>query len=139
ILGLSIMGYPPVADELPGIVIKPELPSEIGETLRIRQDINLKILAGSNIASKFGIVIRPGKLEVKYPFSDGDSLPETGFGVRALYAPDSSKILLGNSTSSRIEIKSASLDFSFVTNRSETNFIIGFEMPDLLLVIDTME
>ncbi len=136
-LGLAILDLPEVEGKLPGIILQPALPAEIQlPTLRLREDVNLLIKAGSNIASLFGILIRPGEITVKYPFQDGQ-LPSFGFGAGIEYAPVEIKTLLGDETGVRLEVKGAALEFNFLFNGNDPEVKIGGQLRDFALVINT--
>ncbi|MVM29217.1 hypothetical protein GO755_04170 [Spirosoma sp. HMF4905] len=134
-LGLAILDLPSVNGKLPGLIIQPALPSEItGPTLRIREDVNLIINAGSNIASLFGILIRPDDISVKYPFQDGQ-LPSVGFGAGIEYAPTQAQTLIGDDNATRLELKGGTLEFSFLFNGNDPELKIGGSLKDFALVL----
>ncbi|GAB4042321.1 DUF6603 domain-containing protein [Spirosoma litoris] len=134
-LGLAILDLPSVNGKLPGLIIQPALPAEItGPTLRVREDVNLVIKVGSNIASLFGILIRPDDISVKYPFQDGQ-LPSAGFGAGIEYAPAQTQTLLGDANATRLELKGGSLAFSFLFNGNDPELKIGGSLNDFALVL----
>jgi hypothetical protein len=133
-LGLSVLDLPAVNGKLPGIIIQPALPSQIGSVLRIREDINLLIKANSNIAALFGVLIRPGEIVVKYPFQDGQ-LPSAGFGAGIEYAPALAKTVVGNDGGTRLELKGGSLEFNFTFNGTDPELKIGGSLRDFALVL----
>ena len=136
-LGLAILDLPAVGGKMPGIIIQPALPAEITlPTLRLREDVNLLIKAGSNIASLFGILLRPNDISVKYPFQDGQ-LPTVGFGAGIEYAPTTTKTILGDETGVRLEVKGAMLEFNFLFNGNDPEVKIGGQLRDFALVINT--
>ncbi|GAB3945961.1 hypothetical protein GCM10028805_15900 [Spirosoma harenae] len=134
-LGLAILDLPAVDGKLPGIIVQPALPSEITlPELRIREDVNLIVRAGTNIASLFGLLIRPGDISVKYPFQDGQ-LPSAGFGAGVEYAPTQTRTVVGNDGGTRLELKGGSLEFSFLFNGNEPEVKIGGKLTDFALVL----
>jgi hypothetical protein len=135
-LGLAVLDLPAVDTRLPGIIIQPALPSEITlPTLRVREDVNLIIRAGTNIASLFGILIRPGEISVKYPFQDGQ-LPSAGFGVGVEYAPVQTQTVVGSENGTRLELKGGSLEFSFLFNGTDPELKIGGKLTDFALILN---
>jgi hypothetical protein len=132
IIGLSVMDAPAVGDKKPGIIIRPYLPTEITiSPLRIREDINLSIQAGSNVPILFGFVIRPGLLEVAYPNKDG-ALPQTGFGIGVEYTPSKPSIILGDENESRLEMKGASISFG-LKMAGDLELLFKADVKDLTL------
>ncbi|GAB3325626.1 hypothetical protein GCM10027299_23990 [Larkinella ripae] len=137
-LGLSVLDVPAVNGKLPGLIIQPALPSRIGSLLRIREDVNLLVRAESNIASLFGILIRPGEIRIKYPFQDGQ-LPTAGFGAGIEYAPALAKTVVGNDTGTRLELKGGSLEFNFWFNGNDPELKISGSLRDFALVLKATE
>jgi len=138
-IGLEILELPQAETKMPGIIIQPNIPSEIGERLRIREDINLRIKAGSNIAEQFGILIRPGDISVKYPFQGGTELPDFGFGAGVEFTPATSTVLLGSAGSTRIEALGGSIDFAFRFTNEKPELIFGFDLKGLALILQASE
>ena len=138
-IGLAILPLPQEGPKLPGIIIQPVIPSEIGATLRIRDDLTMRVAAGSNIGSLFGLVIRPGEISVRYPFQGGTTLPDFGFGAGVDYAPADPTLLLGSEGSTRIQLKGASSDFTFRFTNAEPEIILGAELKGLALILQAGE
>ncbi|HYX08928.1 MAG TPA: DUF6603 domain-containing protein, partial [Bacteroidales bacterium] len=133
-LGLAILKLPGIDGKLPGIVLQPSIPSEIGTTLRIREDIDFRLKAGSNIAAMFGILIRPDEISVEYPFKDG-SLPDFGFGAGMDYKPSDALILLGSENNTRLEFNGFSFDFEFNFTDGDPEVELGALLNGLAIVI----
>jgi hypothetical protein len=91
--------------ELPGIVIQPQIPSGLPLTFPLSDSVDFSIRAGSDIASQFGVLIRPGELSVRYPFAPGTDLPQAGFGVALDYRPDTATLLLGDASATRLSMQ----------------------------------
>ena len=138
-IGLSILELPAMGSDLPGLLLQPNIPSELGATLRVRDDVNLRVKAGSNIAQQFGILIRPNKIEVKYPFQSGAQLPDFGFGIGVDYAPPAARLLIGSNGSTRLQVQGASFDLDFRFKTGEPEIIIGFEIRGLALILQASE
>jgi hypothetical protein len=138
-IGLSILELPKIGANLPGILLQPNIPSELGATFRVRDDVNLRVKAGSNIAQQFGILIRPNKIEVKYPFQNGAQLPDFGFGIGVDYAPANPKLLIGSDGSTRLQVQGVSFDFEFRFKSGDPEVIVGFEIKGLALILQASE
>jgi len=134
-LGFSILEFPAETGKMPGLIIQPQLPSEIYAELRIREDVMLRIKGGSNIATLFGIVITSDGIELRYPFADGTTLPDFGFGMGFDYTPTKSVTILGNSDGTRLEFQGLIFDFAFTFTDGDPEVEIGAEMTGLALVI----
>ncbi|MEO8513358.1 MAG: DUF6603 domain-containing protein [Ignavibacteria bacterium] len=137
-IGLALLEYPSVAGKLPGLILQPNIPSEIGAELRVREDIYLRLIAGSNIASLFGFIITPELIDIKYPFADG-TLPDFGFGIGIDFRPASPAILLGSAGATRLEMLNAAFDFEFKFTDSQPEVILGFDFNGLALIIQAGE
>jgi len=106
-LGINILKLPAEGPKLPGILIQPAVPQELGTEFAIDDDVTLRVRAGSDVASRLGLVIRPGEVLVRYPFQPTATLPSAGFAVSLEYAPASARTLLGNPTGSRLQVAGA--------------------------------
>ena len=138
-LGIEILDLPKVDDKLPGILIQPNIPSEIGSSLRLREDVYLNIVASSNINQVFGLVIRPGGISVKYPFQNGDTLPEEGFGAGIDYSPADPKLILGSEENTRIQFQGIAFDFTAHLTGADPELILGFNFKNLALILQSSE
>lgn len=137
-LSIDILELPAHGGKLPGLIIQPNLPSEIGETLRLSDSIDLTIRANSNINSLFGLVIRPGEFTVIYP-NAGAPLPEGGFGMGFVFNPAEPLILVGNPNDTRLELKKVSIDFGLNLSATEQEVLLRAGFEDLAFVISTGE
>jgi hypothetical protein len=134
-IAVEILELPADGAKLPGFIIQPRIPSEIGSELRLRQDIRLLVRGGSNINALFGLIIRPDEFTVKYPFSDGTTLPEAGFGAGVLFDPAEPFLLLGSADDARLQLKGMELDFDFHFTLEDPEVILKLIMRELSLVI----
>jgi hypothetical protein len=115
-LGLEVLNLPADGTSPPGIVIQPFVPSSIGQSFQLRDDLSIQVRAGSDVASTFGILIRPGvPIEVRYPFEPGKTPPSAGFGLGLTFTPAAPIILIGSANHSRLEVQglqaAVNLDF----------------------------
>ena len=134
-LGFSILEFPQSNGKRPGLIIQPNIPSELSAELKLRDELKLRVKGGSNIASTFGIVITPDGIEVRYPFSNGTTLPDFGFGMGFDYTPDTAVTVLGEGSGTRVEFRGLTFDFDFRFTDGEPEVELGFEMVGLSLVI----
>ncbi|HSB02790.1 MAG TPA: hypothetical protein VLE49_19230, partial [Anaerolineales bacterium] len=134
-IAIEILELPADGPKLPGFIIQPRIPSEIGSELRLRQDIRLLVRAGSNINALFGLILRPNEFTVKYPFSDGTTLPEAGFGMGVLFDPVEPFLLIGSPNDARLQLKGMELDFDFHFTLEDPEVILKLIMRELALVI----
>ena len=73
--------------KLPGVIIQPEIPEEFPLKFHIAPTIDLRLLAGTNAASQFGILLRPGEASIQYPFQPGTAPPAAGIGIGFDFTP----------------------------------------------------
>jgi hypothetical protein len=106
-IGLALLELPAHAGKLPGLILQPLVPPQIGASYDITDTLKLQLRAGSDIAQMFGLVMRPGDISVKYPFEPGTALPQAGFGVTLAYAPATTALLLGDPSSTRLAMQGA--------------------------------
>ena len=133
---LEIMELPASGGHLPGLVIQPGIPSEIPAEFRFGEFVTLSIRAGSDIANRFGVLIRPDDgISVKYPFQDGTSFPTAGFSANIDYRPGEPSILLGTQGGVRLESKGAQVGLEIFSQSGEFE-VKGFsEIHDLALIL----
>ncbi len=134
-IGVEILELPAAPGKLPGFIIQPILPSEIGAELRLREDIKLLIRASSNINRLFGITVRPGEIDVKYPMSGADTLPEVGFGIGFSFTPSTPAIIFGSPNSVRLQLKGATVSLDLRFTVGEPEIILKAALDELALVI----
>jgi hypothetical protein len=131
----TLQELPSAGGQPPGLVIEPDVPSELPLTLRLAQDFDLKIRAGSDLASHFGILIRPGEISVKYPFMPGQELPRAGFGLAVDFHPSSSAILLGSPGATRLEVSGAEAGVQVNYLSGVLELLLGADVRGLALVL----
>jgi hypothetical protein len=134
-IGIEILELPASGGKLPGFIIQPILPPEIGAELKLREDIKLLIRASSNISRLFGITVRPGKIDVKYPFPGAETLPEAGFGVGIAFTPATPAIIFGSPNGIRLQLKGITINLDMRFTVGEPEFIFKAAMDELALVI----
>ncbi len=135
----AIRDLPAAGGKLPGLVLEPQIPSEFPLTLPLTDAVNLRLAAGTNAASLFGILIRPDGIDIKYPFSPGTTPPQAGVGIGMDFKPASPAILFGSSDATRLELQSASIDLAATFSDGEFELVLGSQLTGLALVLKAGE
>lgn len=134
-VGLSILDLPSIDGKLPGIIIQPDIPSELTSTINITDTLSFEARATSNIGTTFGILIRPDDISVKYPGDGSTELPEAGFGITLDYHPASPAILLGSANETRIELKGATISLDVDHQSSGLEVVLEGMLKGLTVVL----
>ena len=124
-----------VGGKLPGIIIQPQIPQEFPFTFRLAPDIDLKIRAGTNLSSLFGILIRPNDLSVKYPFAEGAAPLTASFGIEFDFHPSEPRILLGSPGGIRLQLQGFTASFGTNFNNGILEAIFGAELKGLSFIL----
>jgi hypothetical protein len=134
--GLAVLELPAEDGRLPGIVIQPLIPPEVGAEIAVGANTRLRVRAGSDLAATLGIVIRPGGLDVRFPFAPGAKLPSAGFGVALEFEPEAPALLLGEPEATRLQVgrMRAGLELDIVEGELELRASVAPE--ELALVLD---
>jgi Family of unknown function (DUF6603) len=126
---------PAFGSHLPGFVLEPVIPSEFPLTMKLADDISMRLRAGTNVSDLFGLVVQPDGVSVTYPFAPGTTPPSAGLGVGFDFKPSDPAIVLGEPRSTRLQFKGASLDLAATFGASAYEFTFGARMTDLALVL----
>jgi hypothetical protein len=121
--------------KLPGVIIQPEIPEQFPATFHLAQDIDLNVQAGTNLASLFGLLIRPDEVSVKYPFEQGGTPLSASFGIQFNFHPQQHRILLGNPHSTRLQLQGFSAGIRTNLNDGQVEAIIDAELKGLALIL----
>lgn len=132
---IIILELPAEGTHLPGIIVQPSVPEGIDADIQIDDDWSFHVRAGTDLASTFGIVLRPGELSIRYPFQPGTELPSAGFGVLLKYAPDTASILLGHPSATRLQIVGATVAFDLDNRMGELGLRLEMALEGLALVL----
>lgn len=133
--GFTIRPLPASSTTLPGLAIEPEIPSQFPLTLKLADDISLRVRAGTNVSDLFGITIRPGNVSVVYPFQPGTPPPGAGLGVGFDFSPATPAIIFGGSTGTRLQLQGASADLAGDFRSSGLEITVGAETSGLTLIL----
>ncbi|MEH2501552.1 hypothetical protein V1290_000363 [Bradyrhizobium sp. AZCC 1578] len=132
---LVVVEFPADEGRLPGLALRPSIPSSLTEEVELADDLKLKIRAGSDIASAFGIIVRPGDVLVRYPFAPGTQPPSAGFGVSLDYNPPAPSVLLGSAGATRLEFKGAESSLGFAFTQGELELQLASDVHGLQAVL----
>lgn len=134
-LSLELLELPASSGKLPGLVLQPGIPAEIPLTFRLGDEVDLHVRAGSDIGSRFGVLIRPDGLAIKYPFQDSASFPAAGFSVNLDYHPPQPRALFGSPGGIRMEMQGASLGLEVISAGGEVEVRGLSEIKKLALIL----
>lgn len=134
-LAIDILELPPQTGKLPGLIVQPRIPSEIPFKFKFGDEVDLKVKVGTELGSKFGVLIRPDGIDAKYPFQDGTNLPSAGFGFTIDYHPPEPKLLIGSPEGIRLEMKGADMGLEIFSESGAFEIKALSEVKELALVL----
>lgn len=132
---LGLLEFPGENGHLPGMILQPLIPSQIGTDLDLGGGLKVNIRAGTDLATMFGIVARPGEITVRFPFQPGAQLPSAGFGASLVFAPDAPKLLLGEPSATRLTVGGLTAALELDAEAAQLELKASFRLADLLLVL----
>lgn len=103
-IAVALAEMPGGNGKLPGLILRPVLPTSIALEQPLTETLDLKLRAGVDLGEPFGIFVRPGEVGVRYPFQPGTPPPSVGFGADLIYEPSTPQVLLGKSGETRLEV-----------------------------------
>jgi hypothetical protein len=121
---------------LPGLVFEPRIPSALPLEIQLHPKVKLRIRAGTNVGTLFGLTLRPGQFALRYPFAPGTAPPSAGIGVGFDFTPTTPVVLLGDPEASRIEFAAAEVDFGVNVGVSGVSLSLGADLSGLKVIID---
>jgi uncharacterized protein DUF6603 len=107
-VALALLEMPGGGGALPGLMLRPVLPTDIAVEQPLTESLKLQLRAGVDLGQPFGIYVRPGEVGVRYPFQPGTPPPSVGFGADLKYQPATPNVLLGKAGESRLEVAGVS-------------------------------
>jgi hypothetical protein len=134
-VGLQATELPAEGPALPGIVIGPLVPNGIAASFDIGESWKFELRAGTDLAEQLGIVLRPGEIDVRYPFQPGRPLPSAGFGIGLVYTPAGSAVLVGEAGGIRLELAGAKLAIELDLRGGQTDFKLAAAPQGTALVL----
>jgi hypothetical protein len=140
-VGLALLELPAQSGKPPGLILRPLIPSAIGTALQLTGELKLELRAGSDVASTFGVLLRPDDISVRYPFEPGASLPAAGFAATLRYAPANPALLLGAQGKTRLEAQglATSLIVETLDGQPELRLEAAPEGLKLVLAADDLD
>jgi hypothetical protein len=134
--GVAILELPAEDGKPAGLVVEPFVPPEIGVSFAISDTLTFVVRAGSDVAETFGLMIRPGEIEVRYPYQPGRPFPSTGFGMALEYAPAAPAVLLGRPSGTRLQIQGGEVELAVRMSSGSVEVVATAETEGLTLVVD---
>ena len=125
---IALRELPAQGSALPGLVLEPRIPSAIPLELQLHPKVKMRLRAGTNAATLFGITIRPGEIALRYPFAPGTPPPSAGVGVGFDFTPAAPVVVFGDPNASRIEFTAASVDFGADFTNGQWSVLLGSEL-----------
>lgn len=135
-VGLALIELPAQEGRPAGLILQPLVPSAVGNTFNLTDDLSLELRAGSNVADTFGVLLRPGDISVKFPLQPGAALPNAGFGVTFKYAPQTPALLLGTPGKSRLQLKGAESSILLDFRNGQLELQLAAAPQDLKIVLN---
>lgn len=123
------------------MIVQPALPSQAGTEVQLDLHWTLRVRAGTDLASLFGVLIRPGSVAVRFPFAPGTQLPSAGFGATLSYdpatpaQPQARTLLLGRPGRSRVELGGADLALAIDLDQGVLSVGALVDLRDLAVVL----
>ena len=102
-VGFAVSELPPDASSHAGLILEPLVPDLGGITTTPTGDLQvplgdrvvMQVRPGIDLSKRVGLVVRPGDVDVQYPFAPGESMPDTGYGVAFTFKPPTPMLLVG--------------------------------------------
>jgi Family of unknown function (DUF6603) len=131
----SLMELKGEGAKLPGVIVQPQIPEQFPLKFHIAPTIDLRLQAGTNAASEFGILIRPGDASIRYPFEPGREPPAAGFSIGIDFTPTAPTLLFGSPKKTRLEFQAASIDFGAKAVAGDLDILLSANLKGLALVL----
>jgi hypothetical protein len=134
-----LLELPAQGGKLPGVILQPVLPPELAPSLDFGESLSLRPRPDSDLASLFGIVIRPGEVSLRYPFKPGEELPPGGFGLQLEFSPEESFLLLGSREGTRMEFGGALGAIDLDHREGAVELVGRLELKDFKVVVSAKD
>lgn len=134
-IGLAVRELPAEDGKLPGIVLLPLVPAEVGSGFEIDEHVTLRVPSGIDLSSALGIILRPGELSVRYPFQPEMELPPRGFGVSLEYRADAFHVLLGDPAATHLQVQGATIGLNLDHDGEDLELRGTAALEDLTLML----
>ncbi len=142
-VGFAISELPADASGHAGLILEPLVPDLGGITTTPTGDLQvplgdrvvMQVRPGIDLSKRVGLVVRPGDVDVQYPFAPGESMPDTGYGVAFAFKPPTPMLLVGAAGASRVEVRKASATFDLDHKEGELEAVAGVSADDVVAVL----
>ena len=142
-VGFAVSELPPDASGHAGLILEPLVPDLGGITTTPTGDLQvplgdrvvMQVRPGIDLSKRVGLVVRPGDVDVQYPFAPGESMPDTGYGVAFAFTPPTPMLLVGAAGASRLEVRKASATFDLDHKEGELEAVAGVSADDVVAVL----
>jgi hypothetical protein len=141
-VGFSVSELPPDTSGHAGLILEPLVP-DLGVTTTPSGDLQiplgdrvvLQVRPGIDLSQRVGLVVRPGDVDVQYPFAPGQTMPDAGYGVAFAFTPPTPMLLVGARDASRVEVRKASATFDIDHKEGELEAVAGVSADDVVAVL----
>ena len=135
-LSILFLEKPAAVGKLPGLVIEPGIPAEVPLEFRFGDFVVLKLKAGTNLGTLFGLIISPDDgLKVRYPFQNADAVPGFTFGATVEFAPEEPIIIFGDPTASRFQFRGGKVGFEINSISTDVEAILSADINELTVIL----
>ena len=138
-VGLRILEAPSEGSAPAGIIVQPDVPNGIAASMPITASTSFELRAGTDLADLFGVLLRPQGIEVRYPFSPGNTLPSAGFGASVVFSPAERAVLLGKAGKTRLDLAGARAGLIIEYTSGELEARVDAAVRDLAIVVSTAD
>jgi hypothetical protein len=133
--GIAILELPGEAGGLPGMIVQPFIPPAVGTGVDITDSLRLDVRAGTDLATTLGIVVRPGEVSVRFPFSSSSNIPTVTFGATLKYSPTAPRTILGQPAATRLEVAGGKIGIDLDAHGGQFEFRAFAEPTGAALVL----
>lgn len=99
----------------------------------------MRLHAGTNAGTLFGLTLRPNDISVKFPFAPGTPPPSGGIGIAFDFLPPKPTVLFGDPKASRLEFASASVEVGADFQNGAWSSDLVFDLKGFKFIFDPGE
>ena len=134
-VGFRVLELPREGSALPGLIVQPLVPDGLDQEIDLGGGWSFTLRAGTDLAQQFGIVLRPGQVDLRFPFAPGAALPSAGFGASLAFAPSEPVHLFGQARSTRLEIARSTFFSELNLKAGDLEFKTGVAPEAVALIL----
>jgi hypothetical protein len=134
-VALGLLEFPAEAGRQPGVVLQPLIPPGLGAVTDLGDGVSFRVRAGSDLATTFGVIVRPGDLDVRFPFQPGAPLPPAGFGAALVVSSAEPIVLVGEPDGTRLQLGGVTVGIDLDVVSGEAELRASLTLTDLMLVV----